>query len=218
MSSDQKGTGWIQKLSKQQITDELIKRNVEFDESENYNTLRELLRETIKKENLSAKLGKSSKEAPENANTEAVNSNLQELEDGNNSETNENSNQIMSEPKIEFKLNESDWELFEEKLEFFFITKKITDDKMKVATLVTQLNDKAHALLKSMVAPNKITAKAYADVIKLMSDQLAPKPPEAVERCNFHQAKQDPQESIAKYVARLRGPAVYCNFQYNWIT
>lgn len=45
-------TGWIQKLNKNQIIEELIKREVESDQEDNFGNLRELLRETIKKKKI----------------------------------------------------------------------------------------------------------------------------------------------------------------------
>lgn len=43
-----KGTGWIQKLNKEQIIDELKKRNIACEETENFNILREKIRTAIK--------------------------------------------------------------------------------------------------------------------------------------------------------------------------
>ena len=48
MLSKNKGTGWIQKLSKEEIIDELKQRGIPHSESENYNDLRERLRSNIK--------------------------------------------------------------------------------------------------------------------------------------------------------------------------
>ncbi|KAL7299572.1 hypothetical protein TKK_0007336 [Trichogramma kaykai] len=118
----------------------------------------------------------------------------------------------MGDVKFEFQL-EDDWELFEEKLECFMLTKNITDEKMKVATLVTKLSKDAHALLKQLVAPAKITEKKFADLTDLMVKQLKPSPSEAMERCSFHMAKQNASEKIADYVARLKKLALHCNFE-----
>ncbi|KAL7297101.1 hypothetical protein TKK_0009524 [Trichogramma kaykai] len=103
--------------------------------------------------------------------------------------------------------------MFEEKLECFMLTKNITDEKMKVATLVTKLSKDAHALLKQLVAPAKITQKKFADLTDLMVKQLKPSPSEAMERCSFHMAKQNASEKIADYVARLKKLALHSNFE-----
>ena len=88
-------------------------------------------------------------------------------------------------------------------MECIFLTKNIID-KLKVATLVTRLDNDAHALLRQLIAPAKITTKAYDELIKIMTDQLAPKRAEAMERCTFHTAKQESQETIPEYFARLK--------------
>ncbi|KAL7305479.1 hypothetical protein TKK_0002216 [Trichogramma kaykai] len=92
------------------------------------------------------------------------------------------------------------------------LTRNVTDEKIKVATLVTKLSTDAHALLKQLTAPEKITDKKYSDLTDLMAKQLKPKPSEAMERCTFHMAKQNPNEKIADYVARLKKLALHCNF------
>lgn len=46
-----------------------------------------------------------------------------------------------------------------------------------------------------------------------MSNQIAPKPAEAMERCMFHTAQQEPQETISEFIARLKKLALNCNFE-----
>ena len=50
MSDTEKGTSWIQNLRKEQIIAELEKRNVNYEKTDNYNELRKVLREVVKKE------------------------------------------------------------------------------------------------------------------------------------------------------------------------
>lgn len=50
MSDKPKGTGWIQNLRKEQIIEELEKRGENFENSDNYDKLREQLRKLLKKE------------------------------------------------------------------------------------------------------------------------------------------------------------------------
>ncbi|CAB0045094.1 unnamed protein product [Trichogramma brassicae] len=198
-------TGWIQNLNKTEITAELKKRSAEFDETDTYDNLRKLLRSIIKSEKQAgdSKAGTSEKSEPEteHSDSETVPSEEDELDNIN----------MMSDIKFEFRLDD-DWELFEEKLTCYMLTRNVTDEKIKVATLVTKLSTDAHALLKQLTAPAKITDKKYDDLTDLMTKQLKPKPSEAMERCTFHMAKQNPNEKIADYVARLKKLALHCNF------
>lgn len=103
-----------------------------FEKQDNYNVLREKLRKVLKAEIESENL----------ESNEAANAKEGEMAD----------------IKFEFQIDD-DWDLFEEKLSCLFITKNITDDKIKTATLVTRLHNNAHALLNQLVAPAKISEK-----------------------------------------------------------
>ncbi|XP_076301543.1 uncharacterized protein LOC143219479 [Lasioglossum baleicum] len=46
-----------------------------------------------------------------------------------------------------------------------------------------------------------------------MANQLKPVPSEAMERCMFNLAKQDNQESVAEFVARIRKLSMHCNYK-----
>ncbi|CAB0035590.1 unnamed protein product [Trichogramma brassicae] len=120
-----------------------------------------------------SKAGTSEKSEPEteHSDSETVPSEEDELDNIN----------MMSDIKFEFRLDD-DWELFEEKLTCYMLTRNVTDEKIKVATLVTKLSTDAHALLKQLTAPAKITDKKYDDLTDLMTKQLKPKPSEAMER------------------------------------
>ena len=81
-----------------------------------------------------------------------------------------------------------------------------------MATLVTCLSNDAHALLKQLIAPSKVTAKKFEEITKAMSKHLKPTPSEAMERCTFHSARQEHNEAISDFVARLKKLALHCNF------
>lgn len=46
-----------------------------------------------------------------------------------------------------------------------------------------------------------------------MSNQLKPKPSQAMERCTFHSARQNENEIIADFSARLKKLALHCAFK-----
>ena len=87
---------------------------------------------------------------------------------------------MLVDSKFHFQLENDDWAIFTEKMECYLLTKSITEDKLKVATLATRLGDDAQTLLKQLVAPEKITTKKYEELIKAMTDQLAPTSSEAM--------------------------------------
>lgn len=115
--------------------------------------------------------------------------------------------------RLEFKLGEDDWETFIERLELYFVSTGITDDNKQAAILLTRVNPETYMLIRDLCAPAKPKEKTLAELVKLVSDHLCPKPSEAMERFNFHQAKQSGTESVAEFVARLKKLSLHCNFE-----
>lgn len=196
-----KGTGWIQKLNKEQIIDELKKRNIACEETENFNILREKLRAAIKEA--------ATKEEAEFDPSESV-----KERDSSESEavSDADSNMSGDSVKIQFQLGRDDWETFVEQLEFYIVEKNIQDDKKKVSTLVTRVDQETFKLIKQLMSPDKIIDKTFEQVVKVMNAHFKPKPSEVMERCKFHLARQEASESITDYVAKLKKLALHCNF------
>jgi len=118
----------------------------------------------------------------------------------------------MSETKIFFHLNTDDWESFTERLELHFIVKNIVEAEMKRATLLTRCDEDTYKLFRNLCAPDKPASKTYDELIKLLSEHLKPAPSEVMERCTFNRAKQELNETVTEYVARLRQLSRNCNF------
>ena len=162
-----------------------------------YDKLREQLRELIKKEDRARESIKTEEEA-------------HKTPEGSELET-ESDEEDMADQKFEFQQND-DWELLEEKLGCLFIAKNITENKVKVAILVTKLSSEPHAFLKQLIAPVKIKDSKYEDLMKVLSRHLQPKPSKVMERCIFHTTKQESHESIKDFITRLKKLAIHCNF------
>ncbi|XP_015511048.2 uncharacterized protein LOC107217876 [Neodiprion lecontei] len=113
----------------------------------------------------------------------------------------------------QYQLADGDWEIFAEKLECYLLSKNITNDEVKVAILVTRLGKDAHALLRKLVAPAKITHKKYDELIEIMTNELRCMPSEVRERYDFHALRQEPEETIGQFVTKLKNYASYCNFE-----
>lgn len=113
--------------------------------------------------------------------------------------------------KLKFCLNKDDWETFVERLELYFTAKDVKTEK-QAAHLLTRLDEDAFKLIRQLVAPERLSAKSFADLVKVMSEQLNPKPSEVMERCKFNMAKQESNESVADFAARLKKLAMHCGF------
>ncbi|XP_046608775.1 uncharacterized protein K02A2.6-like [Neodiprion virginianus] len=126
-------------------------------------------------------------------------------------ESDDDDNMAGDNNKLEFCLGKDDWDLFVERLELLFAMKDIAENKQHI-WLLTRLDEEAYKLAKSLCAPILPKDKKYADLKTLMQGHLKPKPSEVMERCTFAQAKQQQNESVAEFEARLRRLALNCNF------
>ncbi|XP_011859079.1 PREDICTED: uncharacterized protein LOC105556593 [Vollenhovia emeryi] len=186
--SDANKTGWIQNLSKLQIIGELEVRGIKR----------------------KARATKSEEDNTGAANTGAEGEPFESGETNEGSDT--GSGMSGDGAKLQFALERDDWEMFIEQLEFYILEKGIQDDKRKVATLMTRVDQEAFKLIKQLVAPERVADKKFEDVVKTVTAHFKPKPSEAMERCNFHRARQEANESIAEYAARLKKLSLHCNF------
>ena len=106
-----------------------------------------------------------------------------------------------------------DWPTYVERLEQYLAANNVTEEKKKVAVLVTVMGAKAYSLLRNLVAPAKPADKKFSDLVQAMKDHLNPKPLVIAERFKFHKRDQKEGESIAQYTAALRRLADTCEFK-----
>ena len=67
-----------------------------------------------------------------------------------------------------FEPGQSDWLLYTERLEQFFVVNNIVEDKKKVAMLLTAIGATGYSLLRHLVSPDKPTDKSYDKLVKAM--------------------------------------------------
>ena len=105
-----------------------------------------------------------------------------------------------------------DWPQYIERLEFFLIANKVTEEEMKRATLLSVIGPRTFKLLRNLLTPEKPGDKSYAELVKVLTDHFSPKPSEIVQRSKFYNRSRKPNESISGFVAELRSIAEHCNF------
>ena len=71
--------------------------------------------------------------------------------------------------KIEFRHEDGDWEIFREKMECYLLQENVTNDEIKFATLVTELDNDAHALLNQLITSAKAITKIYTDLTRYVT-------------------------------------------------
>ena len=72
-----------------------------------------------------------------------------------------------------FNSDVDDWSAYVERLESFFLTNEIKDNK-KVAVLITVIGTKGYSLLQNILAPGKAIDKSYKELVDTMKSYLDP--------------------------------------------
>ena len=111
----------------------------------------------------------------------------------------------------EFDSTKNDLESYTERLEQYFIANDVNDEK-KTAVLLSVIGPKTYETIKSLIAPQKPATKTYEELKSTLMSHFKPKPLVIYERFKFHKAMQGEHESVAQYIAKLRGLAHYCEF------
>ena len=111
----------------------------------------------------------------------------------------------------EFDPAQNDLESYLERLEQYFVANDVMEAK-RTAVLLSVIGAKTYEVLKSLLAPDKPSAKSYPDLKAVLLSHFKPKPLTIYERFKFHKAVQKDTENAAQYIAKLRGLAHHCEF------
>lgn len=104
-----------------------------------------------------------------------------------------------------------DWQVFKERLEQFFEINDVPGDK-KRAIMISCLNDSIYKTLRDLCHPNLPKDKTFEELCVLLDKQFLVKTSVYRERFNFYNTKQNKDESIAQWFARLKKLSVDCKF------
>ena len=80
------------------------------------------------------------------------------------------------------------------------------------AILLSACGTETYSLIKKLVAPALQKEKTYKQITDIVKDYHEPKPSAIVERYRFHTRVRKSDESVAEFVAALRGIARNCEF------
>lgn len=230
-TDNKKNTGWIWKLSKDDIIIELENRGVTFNASDTRDHLRSLLVQNVRDEpqETAETERKFFEDIIDTIIDQAVNISETKVIESVNNNSESQVNNILQEisneqrydlddemsdnnTKITFCLGKDKWSTFVERMEFQFLSRDVTEDKKKAAMLLTAMNEEAFELIKDLSSPTKLSEKKYCELTELMTNHLDPKPSEVMERNKFYKAQQEQEENIADFAARLKKLAANCNF------
>ena len=120
---------------------------------------------------------------------------------------------VMAKLTEPMKMNEDveSWlEILEQAIEHLLIMEDITDSirvrKVKVSCLITNIGPDGYKLLKSYCAPRLPKNLEFEELVRLLKDNLVPKPVHSSRlqmTFQFEQMKQESKESLGMFMSRL---------------
>lgn len=112
-----------------------------------------------------------------------------------------------------FDSKTSDFSVFKERLNQFFIANKITDEVRQKAILLNTLSEDCYILVRSLCVPELPDSKSYNTLIKILTDHFSPIKSYFAERLKFYNSKRKCEESVADWEARIKKLASNCGFK-----
>ena len=115
---------------------------------------------------------------------------------------------------LEFKEKLEDWIQYSERMGHFFTANNIGDVNKKRAILLTVIGPKVYKLFWSLIAPERLKEKSYADLVEAMKKHHNPKLSEIVQQYDVFSQFRQQGESISTFtcMSKLRALAEFCNF------
>ncbi len=113
-----------------------------------------------------------------------------------------------------FNTETGKWQVYEKRLQQFFIVNSITEDVKKKAYLLTVLGAEICDLIWDLFSPTDPTDTTVTQsmICTKLREHFVPTKVEIAERFRFFQHKQKPEEATASFMASLRNLAKDCSF------
>ena len=108
--------------------------------------------------------------------------------------------------------NSDDWVQYIEHMEHYFLANEIIDASKQHSILISSLRQEAYKILRNIVAPNKPIDVSFKNLASAMTSHFCPPPSEIVQRFWFNSRVRKEGETVAAYIAELRGLSEYCNY------
>ena len=108
----------------------------------------------------------------------------------------------------EFDRDSDTWELYIERLNFYFEAKKIGGEgdglKLRRSILLSSVGKKTYKLMCDLLAPEKPGDRPYPELCTMVKNHFNPKSSESMQRHKFNNRFRANGESISDFVAALR--------------
>ena len=112
----------------------------------------------------------------------------------------------------EFDQATENWTAYIERMEQYFVANDVTANNKKRAILLSTCGPTTYSLIRSLVAPSKVTDIEYPALLEKINKHFNPRPSIIMERYKFHSRTQQPEESVSAFIAELRKLTEFCDF------
>lgn len=112
---------------------------------------------------------------------------------------------------VQFQAN-GNWIVYFARIEQYFVAYNIEDANRKRAILLSSLSEEVYSTLMDLCFPDLPATKSFKEINKILEGHCQPVVCVYAERRKFYDAQQSENESVAEYVARLKGLSRYCKF------
>lgn len=113
----------------------------------------------------------------------------------------------------EFSIHKESWENYVDRLGQYFEANEITDAGRQRAILNSVVGPATYQLITRLLAPVKPKDASFDDISAAMQSHACPKPSAIVERTKFYNRYRRDGETVADFMAELRGIAQRCDFK-----
>ena len=114
---------------------------------------------------------------------------------------------------VQFDPDKEEWTSYVEHLNYYLIANEVTDDTKKCAILMSGCGPMTYKTICSLVDSETCKTIKYNDLVGIVTSHFDPKPSSIVQRFKFYNRSREKGESIATYVAALRGLAEHCEYR-----
>ena len=111
-----------------------------------------------------------------------------------------------------FDQGTTQWSSYAETMEEYLLANGVTEERKKVAILLSTIGSQMYNLLKDLYTPDKPNTKSFEEIVTKLMEHLEPKLTVIAEKYRLHQRQQKAGESVITYMAALRRLAKDFNY------
>ena len=111
-----------------------------------------------------------------------------------------------------FDKEKETWDVYTERLGFYFEAHDITADERKRSILLSACGSATYEELRNIVQPESLRDKSYTELVQSMKKHLNPPSSKIIHRYKLFTTVRRPGDSIATFVAQLQAIGQHCAY------